>query len=121
MPFREVTLMELWQTCRVCEDSCRRMADVLGEVMRQADGASPPQRVTLTVDLPDAWPIPEPDPPCVPPRCRFNIWMLADKAESLARRVAVLVGAASALRDQYPDRVIDFYTCVPGGQDTPPS
>jgi hypothetical protein len=117
MPTREVTLRELWQTCRVCEDSCRRMADVLGAAVRQADTAVPPLRIAVAVDLPEGWPMPEPDPPCVPPWCQISHLALARKAELLAQRVTVLVQATRILRDQYPDRVIDFYTCVPGGPD----
>jgi hypothetical protein len=118
MSTREMTLRELWQTCRMCEDSCRRMADVLGEVMRQAEVAVPPQPITVAINLPEGWPTPEPDPPCIPPRCQISRLTLALKAELLARRVAVLVDAIRALRDQDPDRVIDFYTCVPGGPNT---
>ena len=120
MPTREVTLKELWQTCRMCEDSCRRMADALGEVMRRADAAVPPERVVVTVNLPTVWPTPEPDPPCVPPRCQISHSMLAAKAELLAGRVAVLVDATRALRDRDPDGVIEFYTCLPGGPNTSP-
>ena len=119
MQSREVTLKELWQTCRVCEDSCRRMADVLGEVMRQADAASPPQRVTVAVDLPDAWPTPEPDPPCVPPFCLINFSQLAETGQRLASRAEGLAAAVEALCNRDPKRNIRFYTCVPGSPNTP--
>jgi len=119
MPSREMSLMELWQTCRACEDSCRRMADVLGAAMRGVDGGVLPQRITVTAELPELWPIPEPDPPCVPPFCQINYSTMGAKAELLARRVAVLVDAVHTLRDQDPDRVITFYTSVPGGSGTP--
>jgi hypothetical protein len=119
MPSREVTLMELWQTCRACEDSCRRMADVLGEVMRPGDGAPPLPPFMMEVGLPDVLRIVDPDPPCVPPRCRMALSTLAEKAELLVRRVAVLADATRALREFDPGREIIFYTCVPGGPTTP--
>jgi hypothetical protein len=119
VPSREVTLMELWQTCRACEDSCRRMADVLGEVMRQAEGGQPLPPFTMEVGLPDVLRIVEPDPPCVPPRCRMVFSTLADKAELLVRRVTVLADATRTLRDNDPSREIIFYTCVPGGPTLP--
>ncbi len=119
MQSRVVTLKELWQTCRACEDSCRRMADVLAEVMRPTDGAPSLQPVHVVVGDPDVLHILDPNPPCIPPRCGITFSMLADKAELLARRSAVLASAASALRDQDPVRVIDYYTCVPSGPDIP--
>jgi hypothetical protein len=115
MPTREVTLLELWQACRMSEDSCRRIADVLGEIMRQADSADPPQRMTVTVTLPDAWPIPEPDPPCIPPFCQISFTALLEKVMRLASRVGVLTVAFTTLRDRNPGGVIRFYTDVPGG------
>jgi hypothetical protein len=118
MPSRQVTLLELWQTCRMCEDSCRRMADVLVELMRQADSAVPPRQPALIIGIPDPWPIPEPDPPCVPPFCLMEGATLAQKAEVLARRVAVLLDAARALNEQDPRMRLSFYTSIPGGTGT---
>jgi hypothetical protein len=120
MTSREVTLKELWQTCRVCEDSCRRMADVLGEVMRQAEGAPPLRPVTVEVGLWEVCRGPEPGPHCMPPGpCGMPLSALADKAELLARRVSVLVDVSRSLRDQNPPREIIYYTCVPESPKTP--
>jgi hypothetical protein len=110
MVSREITLEDLWQACRVCENSCRRMADVLGELIREADGAAHP----LLVELPEAWPLPEPNGPCVPPGpCRIPIPALAEKAAWLAANATVLEGAFRALRDREPSKVVRYYTCVP--------
>jgi hypothetical protein len=120
MQAREMTLTEAWQLCRTCEDSCRRMADVIGAVLTRAEGAYRLRPVTVDVGLPEVGPIVDPDPPCVPPGpCGMPLSTLADKAALLARRVNVLVDFTRGLRDQAPGLVIEFYTCVPGGPNTP--
>jgi hypothetical protein len=117
MPSREVTLRELWQTCRACEDSCRRIADVIGAIMRQADDVDPQPHIV--VDPQNLWPVPLPDPPCVPPFCQISLGALAERAEWLARGARGVALAVDSLREQAPDRnqVIAYYTCVPGGPD----
>ncbi len=117
MVTREMTLNELWHLCRISENVCRRMADVLGEIIRETDGAAP----SIPVELPEAFHIVEPNGPCIPPGpCDMPISALSEKAAWLAGNARVLVGAFQTLRDQDPARVVRYYTCVPNSRSPMP-
>ena len=114
MPIRTVSLREIWSVCRACEDSSRRLSDILGQIILRAEsgGGGAGHLTSVSADFPDGWPSPEPDP-CIPPICGIDGSTLAEKIRRLAANTSGLAAAAAALADLSPD-TIRFHTGVPG-------